>query len=176
VKLVDFGIAAAPMNPTPITAPGSVIGTVEFLPPELFDRGFWKEPADGPERDVFAFGVLAYELQKKRHPAGVLPGAPMGDSLVAYRALANSGEPWPPDVAGDPLEALYRGCLALRSSQRAPNGEAILELLQKADASPVVVTITSQVAGASSAELQSARTELVGPGAPPPSIDAASRR
>src|SRR6185369_5775097 len=61
VKLVDFGIAAESHNPSPLTAPGGVIGTIEFLAPELLDPGHFLDPEApkqrGPERDVFAFGV-----------------------------------------------------------------------------------------------------------------------
>ena len=128
VKLVDFGIAAEPSNPSPLTVAGSVIGTNEYLAPEIVDRTFWKEPADGPERDVFALGVLAYELLRGKHPAGLAPEAPLGDFMLAYRAHADDAG-WPPDVTGDPLERFYRGCLALRSSARARDGAAVVALL-----------------------------------------------
>lgn len=128
VKLVDFGIAAEPSNPRPLTVTGSVIGTNEYLAPGIVDRTFWKEPADGPERDVFALGVLGYELLHGRHPAGVAPDAPLGDFMLAYRARA-ADDAWPPDVTGDPFEAFYRGCLALRSSKRARDGAAAGALL-----------------------------------------------
>lgn len=175
VKLVDFGIAAAPMNPAPLTAPGSVIGTVEFLAPELLDRGYWREPTDGPERDVFAFGVLAYELFKGRHPLGLPEGAPMGDYLIAYRTQAASGEPWPRDVLGDPLETFYRRCLALRSSERAPHGGAALELLQGAASAPARISVPTRIDGISGGALEVARTELARPAlVGPPSQTAAS--
>jgi serine/threonine protein kinase len=176
VKLVDFGIAAAPMNPAPLTAPGSVIGTVEFLAPELIDRGYWREPADGPERDVFAFGILAYELFKGRHPLGLPAGAPMGDYLIAYRTQGTSGEPWPGDVSGDPLETFYRRCLALRSSERAPHGGAALELLHEAMSAPARISVPTRAEGVPQGALEVARTELVGPiSAIPHSLSPADR-
>ncbi len=124
VKLVDFGIAAEPNNPRPLTVTGSVIGTNEFLAPEIVDRTFWKETTDGPERDVFAHGELAYELLHGKHPAGTAPDAPLGDFMLAYREHAEQ-DTWPPGVAGDPLEAFYRRALALRPSERAANGAAL---------------------------------------------------
>jgi serine/threonine protein kinase len=128
VKLVDFGIAAEPNNPKPITATGSVMGTMEYLPPELCDRSFWKEAGDGPERDVFALGVLAFELCQGKHPTGLPAGTALGDVMLAYRE--NDGQDtWPPGIEGDPLEPFYRKTLALRARDRARDGAAVRALL-----------------------------------------------
>ena len=156
VKLVDFGIAAEPHNPTPLTVTGSIIGTIDYLAPELLDRGFWKEPADGPERDVFALGVLAFELLRGHHPSGVASEAPLGDFLVAYRAHEGDAA-WPPGLEGDALEPFYRGCLALRSARRAPNGAAAAALLEGGEPASMTARSTSQAR----ATLESARTEIV---------------
>jgi hypothetical protein len=132
VKLVDFGIAAAPHNPAPITVKDGVTGTLDYLAPEMIDPSFWKGERDGPERDVFALGVLAYELLRGRHPAAIalsdVPGAAPGDLMLAYRAHAGK-DTWPPDVAGDPLASFYRKTLALRIGDRARNGAALVPLL-----------------------------------------------
>ncbi len=164
VKLVDFGIAAEPDNPQPLTVTGSVIGTNEFLAPEIIDRTFWKESTDGPERDVFALGVLGFELLHGRHPAGIAPDAPLGDFMLAYREHADKGT-WPPGVAGDPLEAFYRAALALRPSQRAPNGAALEALLDESQTGSPAVTSrpasrpVPSVKTAPVAALENARTE-----------------
>jgi predicted ATPase len=69
VKLLDFGLArvqpeAIGAVPTgPVTEPGTVLGTVAYMAPEQA-RG---EPV-APEADVFALGVLLYELVTGRHP------------------------------------------------------------------------------------------------------------
>lgn len=155
VKLVDFGIAAEPNNPSPLTRQGSVIGTVEYLAPEILDRGHWQPPVDGPERDVFALGILGYELFQGRHPTGLAPGASLGDYLVAYRQHADDPA-FPPGIAGDPLEVFYRGCLALRSSLRAPNGAAAGALLS-GEAGPMLLS------NADRATLERANTEAIDP-------------
>src|SRR5262249_11696850 len=124
----DFGIAAEPSNPKPITAAGSVMGTMDYLPPELVDHSFWKEAGDGPERDVFALGVLAFELCRGKHPAGLERGAALGDLMMAYRQH-DGRDAWPPGIAGEPLESFYRKTLALRPSVRARDGAAALALL-----------------------------------------------
>ena len=139
VKLVDFGIAAEPNNPKPITAAGSVMGTMEYLPPELCDHSHWKEDGDGPERDVFSLGVLAFELCRGKHPTGLGSGAALGDLIVAYRDH-DGKDAWPPGVEGDPLEAFYKKTLALRPSTRARNGAAALALLEGRRATPVTRT------------------------------------
>ncbi len=54
VRLVDFGIARI-ADKAPLTADQSIMGTPEFLAPELFDG----EPA-GPGTDLWALGVTLY--------------------------------------------------------------------------------------------------------------------
>jgi eukaryotic-like serine/threonine-protein kinase len=62
VKLADFGIAKA-TEQTGITQAGSVLGTAAYLAPEQA-RG---EPA-GPPSDIYALGVVAYQLMSGRLP------------------------------------------------------------------------------------------------------------
>jgi predicted ATPase len=69
VKLLDFGLARQHEVEATVTAtghgtdPGMVIGTVGYMAPEQA-RG---EPV-APEADIFAFGVLLYEMVTGRHP------------------------------------------------------------------------------------------------------------
>src|SRR3954469_620478 len=62
VKLADFGIAKA-AEQSDITKTGSVLGTAAYLSPEQA-RG---EPA-GPGSDIYALGVVAYQLLAGRPP------------------------------------------------------------------------------------------------------------
>jgi serine/threonine-protein kinase len=61
VKLIDFGLSVP--NTPAFCRPGNRTGTLQYMAPELLRR----EPID--ERiDIFAFGVLAFELLTERLP------------------------------------------------------------------------------------------------------------
>ena len=63
VKILDFGIARLADRDTRYTATGFMIGTIEYMAPELLNG------ADADEAsDLFAFGVTAYELLAGRNP------------------------------------------------------------------------------------------------------------
>jgi serine/threonine protein kinase/predicted ATPase len=68
-KLLDFGLARvepdaiAAGSTGPMTEPGMILGTVAYMAPEQA-RG---EPV-APEADVFALGVMLYEIVTGRHP------------------------------------------------------------------------------------------------------------
>jgi eukaryotic-like serine/threonine-protein kinase len=62
VKLTDFGIARA-AEQTRLTQVGSVVGTAAYLSPELARGG---EPT--PAADVYALGVVVYQLLTARLP------------------------------------------------------------------------------------------------------------
>jgi serine/threonine protein kinase len=62
IKLLDFGIAKDNSTPA-FTQAGDVIGTLQYLSPELL-KG---EPADA-RSDIWALGVLLYEMVTSRTP------------------------------------------------------------------------------------------------------------
>jgi serine/threonine protein kinase len=80
VKLADFGIAKAAED-SDITKVGSVLGTAAYLAPEQA-RG----EAAGPPSDLYALGVVAYQLM-----AGRLPYE--AGSLTDLARLQESGPP-----------------------------------------------------------------------------------
>jgi serine/threonine-protein kinase len=109
VKIADFGIAKA-ADDSDITRVGSVIGTAAYLSPEQA-RG---EPA-GPPSDVYALGVVAYQLVTGRLPY-------RGASLTDLARQQESGPPTDvsfvvPEVA-PPLAAAIMRALVADPAQR----------------------------------------------------------
>ena len=87
VKLTDFGIARA-MEAAPLTMPGTLFGTPEYLAPERASGGRGTQATD-----LYALGILAYQCL-----AGTAPftGAPL------EVAMAHRDEPLPPLPPGVP--------------------------------------------------------------------------
>ncbi len=129
VKLVDFGIAASAGNAAPLTTPGTVIGTLRYLAPELVDPASWGK-AGGPPRDIFALGVLAYQLLMNRHPTGLGEDAAMIDFARAYKAAEAGRIAWPPPGLDGSWGVTVSACLALRPADRPLDGAAVLEMLR----------------------------------------------
>ncbi|MCS6883897.1 MAG: serine/threonine-protein kinase [Acidobacteriota bacterium] len=68
VKILDFGIAKLleppPGSPfQPITQVGNIVGTVDYLAPEQ-----WKEEELDQRTDLYALGLIVYELLTGHHP------------------------------------------------------------------------------------------------------------
>lgn len=83
--LTDFGLAKASAY-TILTEPGRIVGTLDYLAPELF-RG---EPAS-PRSDIYSFGCLVYEGLTSRAPFA-------GRSLLEVGVAHLDEEPEDPHV------------------------------------------------------------------------------
>jgi eukaryotic-like serine/threonine-protein kinase len=111
VKLIDFGLTVP--NTPAFRRPGNRTGTLQYMAPELLRR----EPID--ERiDIFAFGVLAYELLTDRLPYDA------NNSTTMMLQRINT-EPLDPAIAkpklSDQLCDLLRQLTARRKEQRWPS-------------------------------------------------------
>ena len=116
IKIVDFGLArfgdpeAGAASATQLTAPGAMLGTPGYMAPEQI-RG---EPVDF-RADVFAFGVLLFELAAGSHPF---------TSATPVSTVARVLEATPPDLrqlapaCPAALEAVISRCLQKDPAQR----------------------------------------------------------
>ena len=142
VKVLDFGLAkvaadAASVSESPTvlsaTAPGMIVGTVPYMPPEHV-----KGREGGNTADIWAFGCVLYEMLCARRAFD-------GDSASEILASVLKVEPdWrqlPP--IPDAIAKLLRRCLRKDRAQRLQSiGDARIELEDAlnepaADAAPV---------------------------------------
>lgn len=109
VKILDFGIAKLERE-APWTEPTDPLGTVAYMAPEQV-RG----DDVGPQTDLWALGVVLYELLTGQHPFG---GGPDGTLLSAILhdnpPTVRSVRPECPDV----LDEVVRTTLAKKPEQR----------------------------------------------------------
>lgn len=136
VKVVDFGVAKIDQGAgRALTAEGSVIGTLQYMPPEqAAGRGV------GPSADVYAVGVCLFEMLAGYNPFAV------GEMTAVYRAVL---ELVPPDLR------------QIRADVPAQIAEGIARALAKdPSARPASA---SQLASALGGVLDSASGTLAGP-------------
>jgi TolB-like protein len=119
VKLLDFGLARPLVEqlktePT-LTAPGSIIGTPRYMPPEQ-----WESEAFVPASDLFAVGAILFEMLAGK-------AAFQGETIIEiYRAVA-LGQP--PALTGGPevvaADRIIQLALAKRPADRYPDAAAM---------------------------------------------------
>jgi hypothetical protein len=123
VKILDFGLARAATTEPRLTRTGLALGTPGYMPPEQLTG----QDVDA-RTDVFAFGVVGWELASGSHPFGASAAemlAHMTD-LLEGRAVTTIGAPLP--IAG--LEPILRRCLRRNPAERYPSAESLLADLQ----------------------------------------------
>jgi tRNA A-37 threonylcarbamoyl transferase component Bud32/tetratricopeptide (TPR) repeat protein len=136
VKVMDFGLARAALA-SRITLTGSTLGTAGYMSPESI-RG-----SAGPPTDVFALGVVLYEML-----AGRLPFA--GDNPMALMFTIANEPPLPlrearPDVP-DAVQSVVARLLEKDPEKRMTAADAARELAGMTGASlPALVSDTEEV-------------------------------
>ena len=147
VKIVDFGLArfsdpeAGAASATQLTAPGAMLGTPGYMAPEQI-RG---EPLDF-RADIFAFGVLLFELATGSHPF---------TSATPVSTVARVLEATPPDLrqlapaCPAALAAIIRRCLQKDPEQRHGSTRELVDHLADARRPPAGSTAAPRAAKAS---------------------------
>ena len=127
VKLVDFGVARL-ADQSRLTRAGTAVGTAAYMSPEQFQG----EPAD-PRADVWAVGVVIYEMIAGRPPFG---GA--GERELVREILACSPRPLSSCRAGVPaaLERVVERALEKRPEDRYASMEAMRADLREVAGAP----------------------------------------
>jgi hypothetical protein len=125
LKVLDFGIVKAPeLTDARITHASTIIGTPEFMSPEMFDRA----GSVSAQSDIYSLGAVAYFM---------LTGKALFDALtIAELCTAHlMDEPAPPSLRGgrviDPaLEQIVMACLAKSPRQRPGGAGELRKLLE----------------------------------------------
>jgi serine/threonine-protein kinase len=132
VKILDFGLARLRDVPAPLaqlTDDGSLLGTPAYMSPEQI-RG---EPVDG-RSDLFALGVVLYELASGVHPfAGADPASTIARILEAEPPRLSV-----PGMAGSgglqqlgEIDAIVRTCLRKTPPGRYQSAHELAGALQR---------------------------------------------
>ena len=120
-KVTDFGIARA--GASDMTQTGSIMGTAQYLSPEQA-QGL----AVGPQSDMYAIGVILYELLCGRLPFD-------GDSAVTIALKHVSEPPLPPrrlnPAISPELEAVVLRALEKDPAQRFQDADQFIAALER---------------------------------------------
>ena len=121
IKVLDFGLArpAQRGQSTVLTEHGSVLGTPGYMAPEQLTPG---AEVDG-RADIFAFGVIAWELATGEHPFGADAAsflARMTELLEGRTSGLSRALPLPG------LDRIARRCLRGTPAERYSTAEALL--------------------------------------------------
>jgi WD40 repeat protein len=123
-KVCDFGVAKLLTGSDRQTASGMILGTAEYMAPEQAEG----KVTPGPACDVYALGVILYEMLAGRPP---FKGATTLDTLTQHRTQ----EPVPvrrlqPKVPRD-LETICHKCLEKEPARRYASAAALAEDLRR---------------------------------------------
>ena len=123
VKILDFGLAK--VADQQLTQSGMKLGTVAYMSPELI-RGH----APSRATDIWAYGVMLYELVTGRRPfIGAIPEAIMYS--IIYEDLDIEQDLGPECPAS--LKKVIAGCLAKDPAKRYDSLHAVVQQLEKPD-------------------------------------------
>ena len=124
-KVLDFGVARTTSTDAPVTTlvteDGDLLGTIAYMAPEQLVAD---SAAMGPHTDVYALGVIAFELLTGRLPHDVV-GLPIG---AAIQLLEQQDAPalslLRPELRGD-VETIVGKALEKEPGRRYPSASAL---------------------------------------------------
>jgi serine/threonine-protein kinase len=144
-KLMDFGIArpSSEEEMTALTQEGGGPGTPLYMAPEQIDPRTFGEI--GPATDVYAMGVMLYQLVSGRAPYS-------GSITEIFNGHLNQAAP-PLDVSGDPtvpkaLTDIIECAMSKRPEQRFPSAKAFRDELVRLQLNAPAETLGATVAAA----------------------------
>jgi serine/threonine protein kinase len=178
VKILDFGIAKVmrgetidPQSPQ-LTATGQTLGTLEYMSPEQL----MGKPLDG-RSDVYALGVLAYEMITGRLP---FPDAKGPAGLITAQLKQTPAPPsqaYPKAMLPRAADRAILKCLEKDKTNRYPDVTALAAALQEAISSQsselsalkqMQIPVGANRSSASSVDLLETRRGELPNMAPPP--------
>jgi formylglycine-generating enzyme required for sulfatase activity len=124
VVLTDFGLVRSLQASTELTQSGSILGTPAYLAPEQASAEKWGEIT--PATDIYALGVVAYEMLTGRAPF-------IGETPTVLHAHAYEPPPPPQELSpdlGDELSAVLLQALRKPPAERYLSAGAFVTALQ----------------------------------------------
>jgi serine/threonine-protein kinase len=134
VSVIDFGVARIGSE-RKVTGRGELLGTPQYMAPELI-----LSDAAGPSVDLYAVGVILYEMLTGRVPFN-------GETALKVCYMQTSApRPDPRSVAPRVPDALAEVCLraiAVDPTARFPDAQALAEAIANAASIPITVAQAS---------------------------------
>jgi serine/threonine protein kinase len=129
--ILDFNLAAD-LNPTAEQARAALGGTLPYMPPEHLQAFRDRKPYRDARGDVYALGLILFELLAGRHPFPVRRGGPEAilSDMIADRQHPPSVREFNPAVPRA-VEAILCKCLDADPDRRYPTGRELHEDLQR---------------------------------------------
>ena len=131
--LLDFSVAQS-LFVAPVTLPGSLVGTAEYLSPEYARHALSREDTPyraTPSEDVYQLGVMLYLLLTGRHPVRT-PAGQLWDLLEEIRDVTPPSPRGVNPQAPSALSALCEACLSKHPNQRPADGAELQARLARA--------------------------------------------
>ena len=129
--ILDFNLAAD-LNPSAEQARAALGGTLPYMPPEHLQAFRDRKPYRDPRGDVYALGLILFELLAGRHPFRVRRGAPerVLSEMIADRQTPPSVRTFHAAVPRG-LEAILCKCMDADPDRRYATGRDLQEDLQR---------------------------------------------